>query len=280
MINALPNRFEEDIKNSSQTLQDKLGDFTPKIAIILGSGLSEFSDEIHQRQTVKYSELVGFPDPVVGGHRGEMVFGSVGATPLVVLRGRSHFYEFGEANNMRVPVGVLKEIGCELLFLTNAAGSMDPQSPPGSLMLLEDTINLAGVSPLFGVAGDQRFVNMTNALDPVVNLQIESEASSANIPLRRGVYAWMTGPQFETPAEIRMLMTMGANCVGMSTVPEIILARYFGLKVVALSIVTNQAAGLSDETLSHTHTFEQAALAGPRMTKLLKTFLKNYQASR
>tara|TARA_B100001093_G_C26645546_1_gene935126 strand:- start:26 stop:856 length:831 start_codon:yes stop_codon:yes gene_type:complete len=276
MINASPNSFEQDIQTSSWILKKKIQEFTPRVAIILGSGLSSFSDEIDQRQTVQYSELVGFPEPVVGGHRGELVFGSVGTTPLVILGGRSHFYEHGDAHNMRVPVGVLKEIGCELLLLTNAAGSMDPDSPPGSLMLLEDTINLTGVSPLFGVVRDQRFVNMTNALDLEINLLIESEAAKADIPLRRGVYAWMTGPQFETPAEIRMLMTLGANCVGMSTVPEIILARYFGLKVVALSIVTNQAAGLSDETLSHTHTFEQAALAGPRMQKLLNNFLKNY----
>ena len=276
MTKPSPNSFEKEIKNSSRILKEKIGEFTPKVAIILGSGLSNFSDEIDQSQTIQYSELGGFPEPVVGGHRGELVFGSVGTTPVVILRGRSHFYEHGEAHNMRVPVGVLKQIGCELLLLTNAAGSMDPDSSPGSLMLLEDTINMTGVSPLFGVVGDQRFVNMTNALDPEINLLIESEASKADIPLRRGVYAWMTGPQFETPAEIRMLMTLGANCVGMSTVPEIILARYFGLKVVALSIVTNQAAGLSDESLSHTHTFEQAALAGPRMTKLLKNFLKNY----
>ena len=276
MINDSPNSFEKDIQNSSQILKGKIGEFTPKVGIILGSGLSRFSDEIDQRQTIQYSDLVGFPEPVVGGHRGELVFGSVGTTPLVILRGRSHFYEHADVRNMCVPVGVLKEIGCELLLLTNAAGSMDLDSPPGSLMLLVDTINMTGVSPLFGVIGDQRFVNMTNALDPEINLLIESEAAKAKIPLRRGVYAWMTGPQFETPAEIKMLMTLGANCVGMSTVPEIILARYFGLKVVALSIVTNQAAGLSDETLSHTHTFEQAALAGPRMTKLLKNFLINY----
>ena len=276
MINDSPNSFEKDIQNSSQILKGKIGEFTPKVAIILGSGLSRFSDEIDQRQTIQYSDLVGFPEPVVGGHRGELVFGSVDTTPLVILRGRSHFYEHADVHNMCVPVGVLKEIGCELLLLTNAAGSMDLDSPPGSLMLLVDTINMTGVSPLFGVIGDQRFVNMTNALDSEINLLIESEAVKAKIPLRRGVYAWMTGPQFETPAEIKMLMTLGANCVGMSTVPEIILARYFGLKVVALSIVTNQAAGLSDETLSHTHTFEQAALAGPRMTKLLKNFLKNY----
>ena len=276
MINDSPNSFEKDIQNSSQILKGKIGEFTPKVAIILGSGLSRFSDEIDQRQTIQYSDLVGFPEPVVGGHRGELVFGSVHTTPLVILRGRSHFYEHADVHNMCVPVGVLKEIGCELLLLTNAAGSMDPDSPPGSLMLLVDTINMTGVSPLFGVIGDQRFVNMTNALDPEINLRIESEAAKVDIPLRRGVYAWMTGPQFETPAEIKMLMTLGANCVGMSTVPEIILARYFGLKVVALSIVTNQAAGLSDEILSHTHTFEQAALAGPRMTKLLKNFLKNY----
>ena len=276
MINDTPNSFEKDIQNSSQILKGKIGEFTPKVAIILGSGLSRFSDEIDQRQTIQYSDLVGFPEPVVGGHRGELVFGSVDTTPLVILRGRSHFYEHADVHNMCVPVGVLKEIGCELLLLTNAAGSMDPDSPPGSLMLLVDTINMTGVSPLFGVIGDQRFVNMTNALDPEINLLIESEAVKAKIPLRRGVYAWMTGPQFETPAEIKMLMTLGANCVGMSTVPEIILARYFGLKVVALSIVTNQAAGLSDEILSHTHTFEQAALAGLRMTKLLKNFLKNY----
>ena len=276
MINESKNSFEKDIQNTSHILKGKIGEFTPKVAIILGSGLSRFSDEIEQRQTIQYSDLVGFPEPVVGGHRGELVFGSVGTTPLVILRGRSHFYEHADVHNMCVPVGVLKEIGCELLLLTNAAGSMDPDSPPGSLMLLVDTINMTGVSPLFGVIGDQRFVNMTNALDPEINLLIESEAAKAKIPLRRGVYAWMTGPQFETPAEIKMLMTLGANCVGMSTVPEIILARYFGLKVVALSIVTNQAAGLSDETLSHTHTFEQAALAGPRMTKLLKNFLINY----
>ena len=276
MINDSPNSFEKDIQNSRQILKGKIGEFTPKVAIILGSGLSRFSDEIDQRQTIQYSDLAGFPEPVVGGHRGELVFGSVNTTPLVILRGRSHFYEHADVHNMCVPVGVLKEIGCELLLLTNAAGSMDPDSPPGSLMLLVDTINMTGVSPLFGVIGDQRFVNMTNALDPEINRLIESEAVKAKIPLRRGVYAWMTGPQFETPAEIKMLMTLGANCVGMSTVPEIILARYFGLKVVALSIVTNQAAGLSDETLSHTHTFEQAALAGPRMTKLLKNFLKNY----
>ena len=276
MINDSPNSFEKDIQNSSQILKGKIGEFTPKVGIILGSGLSRFSDEIDQRQTIQYSDLVGFPEPVVGGHRGELVFGIVDTTPLVILRGRSHFYEHADVHNMCVPVGVLKEIGCELLLLTNAAGSMDLDSPPGSLMLLVDTINMTGVSPLFGVIGDQRFVNMTNALDSEINLLIESEAVKAKIPLRRGVYAWMTGPQFETPAEIKMLMTLGANCVGMSTVPEIILARYFGLKVVALSIVTNQAAGLSDETLSHTHTFEQAALAGPRMTKLLKNFLKNY----
>ena len=276
MTNLSPNSFEQEIKNSSWILKEKIGKFTPKVAIILGSGLSKFSEEIDQRQTIQYSELEGFPEPVVGGHRGELVFGSVGNTDVVILRGRSHFYEHGEAHNMRVPVGVLKQIGCELLLLTNAAGSMDPDSPPGSLMLLEDTINQTGVSPLFGVVGDQSFVNMTNALDPETNLLVESEAAKAEIPLKRGVYAWMTGPQFETPAEIKMLMTLVANCVGMSTVPEIILARYFGLKVVALSIVTNQAAGLSDETLSHTHTFEQAALAGPRMTKLLKNFLKNY----
>jgi len=197
MTHLSPNSFEQEIKNSSWILKEKIGKFTPKVAIILGSGLSKFSEEIDQRQTIQYSELEGFPEPVVGGHRGELVFGSVGNTHVVILRGRSHFYEHAEAHNMRVPVGVLKQIGCELLLLTNAAGSMDPDSPPGSLMLLEDTINLTGVSPLFGVVGDQRFVNMTNALDPETNLLIESEASKAEIPLRRGVYAWMTGPNLK-----------------------------------------------------------------------------------
>ena len=147
MTNLSPNSIEQEIKNSSWILKEKIGKFTPKVAIILGSGLSKFSEEIDQRQTVQYSELTGFPEPVVGGHRGELVFGSVGNTDVVILRGRSHFYEHGEVHNMRVPVGVLKQIGCELLLLTNAAGSMDPDSPPGSLMLLEDTINLTGVSP-------------------------------------------------------------------------------------------------------------------------------------
>ena len=275
MIEASHN-VESLIQQTSQLVRQRLQGRVPQIALILGSGLSSFADHVEQPLVVPYSDLPGFPQPVVGGHRGELVSGFFGSTSVLVLRGRSHYYEHGQADIMRIPIGILKEIGCQLVLLTNAAGSMDPESPPGSLMLLEDTINLTGISPLFGIAGDQRFVNMTQALDPELNLQLEALAQQLQIPLRRGVYAWMAGPQFETPAEIRMLMTLGAHCVGMSTVPEIILARYYGLKVMALSIITNQAAGLSTEHISHTHTFEQAAMAGPRLEKLLRAFLQNY----
>ena len=255
----------------------------PKVAIILGSGLGPFADTLEPIAEISYSELPGFPEPGVGGHAGRLLLakGVKGAevdTTFVVLQGRAHYYEKGEADVMAVPVRTLAAIGCETLVLTNAAGSLLTEAGPGAVMLITDHLNMTGVSPLFGETGNQRFVNMGDAYEPALNQMFLSIAEKQDIELHQGVYAWMSGPQFETNAEIRALRTLGTDAVGMSTVPEVILAKHQGMKVAALSIITNYAAGMSETPLSHEQTIDKAALATESVKALLTHFLKEYQA--
>jgi purine-nucleoside phosphorylase len=188
---------------------------------------------------------------------------------VVVLSGRRHTYEDGAADGMKSALRTLRALGVQVLVQTNAAGSLDAALPTGSLMLISDHLNLPQRSPLVGEGGSERFVDMVNAYDPALREVALAAAARRGSTLQEGVYAWVLGPQFETPAEIRMLQTLGARAVGMSTVPETILARWLGLRVLALSLVTNLAAGLSDETLSHAHTLAQAEAAGERAGALL-----------
>ena len=241
----------------------------PRIAVFLGSGWGGFTAGIDGALRIPYAELEGFPLAGVAGHAGELWLGRVGAAEVAVLAGRQHTYETGAANAMKGALQTLRSLGCDTLLLTNAAGSLDAAMPAGSLMLIADHLNLAQRSPLIGEVGNDRFVGMVDAYDPGLRKRARQAAAALGHTLHEGVYAWVLGPQFETPAEIRMLRALGAHAVGMSTVPETILARWLGMKVLGLSLVTNLAAGLSDETLSHAHTLAQAQAAAATASGVL-----------
>ena len=242
----------------------------PKTALVLGSGLGDLVDEVEDAVRISYADLPGFPRSGVTGHAGQLVAGRLGGAELVVLAGRAHYYEHGNPAAMRPVLEALAGVGIEKLILTNAAGSLEPEMGPGSVMLITDHINFSGTNPLFGEPTDRRFVGLTEAYDAGICAAIERAAEATGTPLFRGVYMWFSGPSFETPAEIRMARIMGADAVGMSTVPEVILARFLGLKVAAASVITNLAAGMTGAELSHDETKEMAPLGGRRLAAILK----------
>ena len=250
------------------------GDAAPRVAVLLGSGWGGFADLVGDAAVVPYAELPAFPAPRVGGHAGRVVLGRIGSHRVLVLAGRHHAYETGEPTGMKGAIRTLAALCVQVLVQTNAAGSLDPELRPGTAMLIGDHLNLPQRSPLVGEPSDDRFVAMADAYDPALRAQARAAAARLGAPLAEGVYAWALGPQFETPAEIRMLRLLGARAVGMSTVPETILARHAGLRVLALSLLTNMAAGMSDEALSHTHTLDVARAAGARATELLEAIVR------
>jgi purine-nucleoside phosphorylase len=217
----------------------------------------------------RYAELEGFPVPAVSGHLGSLVIGHVGGTPLAVLAGRGHYYEHGRSDVMRGALETLQALGVDSLILTNAAGSVRRDIGPGSVMLIEDHINFANRNPLIGEPDDARFVGMTQAYDPeLMNAAVKAAAEEGEA-LARGVYMWFSGPSFETPAEVRAAAVLGADAVGMSTVPEVILARFLGLKVLAFSVITNYAAGLTGAEISHEETKAVAPQGGAKLRRIL-----------
>lgn len=259
------------MKEAVDRLVERLGGLAPRTALVLGSGLGGLVNEVENAVRISYADLPGFPQSGVTGHAGEVVAGHFAGVPVLMLAGRAHYYEHGNAAAMRPVIEVLPGIGIERLILTNAAGSVDPDMLPGSVMLIDDHINFSGSNPLFGEPSDRRFVGLTEAYDADLRAAIVRAAEIAEIKLHRGVYMWFSGPSFETPAEIRMARVMGANAVGMSTVPEVILARFFGLKVAACSVVTNLAAGMTGAELSHEETKDMAPIGGARLATVLKT---------
>ena len=246
--------------------------------MLLGSGWGPFAGEVQDAVEVPYAELPAFPTlghgHGVGGHAGRLTAGRVGGVEVAVLAGRKHAYETGEPDGMKGAIRTLAALGVQVLVQTNAAGSMDPALRPGELMLISDHLNVVQRSPLVGETGDQRFIDMSNAYCATLRAQALAAAQAAGQPLREGVYAWVLGPQFETPAEIRMLRAFGAQAVGMSTVPETILARHAGLRVLALSLMTNMAAGMAAETLSHAHTLATAGAASQRAVATLSAVVQ------
>lgn len=253
-----------------EVLRQRLPQARPRIAIVLGSGWGGLAAKVRDAVRVSYADLPGFPMPGVQGHASDLLWGRIGQHEVAVLTGRKHTYETGEPDGMKVPLQTLRDWGCKVLVQTNAAGSLQGTMPPGSLMLLSDHLNLPQRSPLIGLPGSERFVGMANAYDAALREQAKRAARAQGATLHEGVYAWFVGPQFETPAEIRMAARLGADAVGMSTVPETILARYLGMKVMAFSLMTNMGAGLSDEQLSHGHTLAQAQAASERASALLE----------
>jgi purine-nucleoside phosphorylase len=222
---------------------------------------------------IPYTELDGFPHASVSGHRADLVVGDLESQRVAVLGGRAHYYESGNPAAMRLPLETLRALGAEILILTNAAGSLRSDMPTGSIMCLTDHINFSGLNPLIGEKTDARFVPMTQAYDPDLRARLHAAAKAADVQMHDGVYAWYSGPSFETPAEIRAIRTLGADAVGMSTVPEVILARFLGLRTAAISTITNMAAGLSSESISHEHTKAMAPLGAAKLERVLRGFL-------
>ena len=258
------------------TLVKRLEGRTPKIAMVLGSGLGGLVDEVSDAVRISYGDLPGFPHSGVTGHAGQLVAGDFNGTPVIMMAGRAHYYEHGNAGAMRPALETLHGIGVTTLMLTNAAGSLEPDMGPGSVMLLTDHINFSGSNPLFGEPTDRRFVGLTNAYDADMRAAIERAAAKTGTPLHKGVYMWFSGPSFETPAEIKMARIVGANAVGMSTVPEVILARFLGLRVAACSVITNLAAGMTGGELSHQETKDMAPLGGKRLAAILREAIKEF----
>ncbi|QRM53792.1 purine-nucleoside phosphorylase [Sinorhizobium sp. BG8] len=254
-------------------LVPRLGGIAPLYGIVLGSGLGSLVDSVENAVRIPYSELPSFPIGSVSGHAGELVAGTLGQAPVVMLSGRVHYYEKGDANAMRAPIEALKGLGIDSLILTNSAGSLREDMPPGSVMQITDHINFSGTNPLIGLDGDERFVGMTNAYDAELASRMRRAAAITGEELVSGVYMWFSGPSFETPAEIRMARILGADAVGMSTVPEVLIARSLGLRVAAASVITNYGAGMTGAELSHHETKDMAPIGGRRLAAILTAMI-------
>jgi len=254
-----------------------LAEHAPRVGIVLGSGLGAVADAVDDAVVVPYDELPGFPRPSVEGHVGRAVLGRIGGMPVAVLQGRAHLYEGGDLDAVRIPVRALRAAGAETLVLTNAAGSLRAEVGPGRLMLISDHINMSGVNVLIGPNDDAlgpRFPSLRDAYDPELRAELRDAAAELDVPLAEGVYLAVSGPTFETPAEIRAFRTLGADAVGMSTVHEAIVARHCGLRVAAVSAITNLAEGMSEEPLSHEQTLRDAARASGDLARLLLRWLE------
>ncbi|UVW29609.1 xanthosine phosphorylase [Massilia sp. H6] len=267
---------------AAEVIQARKPGFQPRVAMILGSGLGVLAEQMTDAVSISYADLPGFPISTVHGHAGELVLGELAGVPVVCMKGRGHFYEGYGASVMTSAVRTFKLIGCEMLFVTNAAGSLRPEVDAGSVVVLNDHINLLPGSPMSGPNDDRfgpRFFSMANAYDAELRSMIKETAASKGITLNEGVYLACPGPNFETAAEIRAFKTLGADVVGMSVVPEVIAARHCGLKVAGVSAVTNLAEGLTPFPLSHEQTLKYAAIAAKDLVTLIHAFIERLGAT-
>lgn len=244
------------------------------VAFVLGTGLNVLAQSVEPEVEIAYEMLPGFPRPSVSGHAGRVIVGRWHGKRVLFLQGRGHFYEDGNARVMATPLQMLAQLPCKRLILTAACGSLRDDAPPASLMLISDHINLNGPNPLIGARGDERFVSMVNAYDPALREQFAKAARQCNLRLTEGVYMWFSGPSFETPAEIRMARMLGADAVGMSLVPEVILARSLGLRVAAIGMMTNYAAGFAGGAPTHAQTRSVGQDGATGLHHLLDHFMK------
>ncbi len=259
---------------AAKTIRKIAGKEPIAAALVLGSGLSAIGELMEDRIAIPYSELKGFPGVSVSGHGRDLLIGHMGGKRIAVLTGREHYYEHGNAAAMRPALEAMAALGAQTLMLTNSAGSVDERFRPGDLMLISDHINYAGMNPLIGEPTDRRFVNMVNCYDLELRAKATALAQRFDYALGEGVYLWYSGPSFETVAEIQMAMRLGANAVGMSTAPEVILGRFLGMKVWACSSITNMGAGLSSENISHEHTKLMAAHGAEKLKRLIPALVE------
>ena len=247
-------------------------DFTPKVALVLGSGLGGYASEIEVKETIDYKEIEGFPVSTVPGHQGRFVFGLAKGVPVVIMQGRVHYYEGYPMTDVVLPIRLMGLLGAEVLFLTNAVGGINPSFAAGDFMLIKDHILYSVPSPLIGENIEQlgtRFPDMSSVYKEDLRNKIKAAADAQSIKLHEGVYIQFSGPSFESPAEIRMCAAMGADVVGMSTACEAVAANHMGMKVCGISCVSNLAAGISKTPLTHEEVQEMADLAAPRFKALV-----------
>jgi len=268
-------KISQDVARSVEAIRRLHGGGFPSTALILGSGLGAFGEHLILETLISYEDVPGFPVSTVEGHEGRLLIGKAGRQPLVCMQGRMHLYEGYPAQQLAIPIRTLRALGVDTLFITNAAGSLRSDFPPGTLMVLEDHINMTGYNPLIGPNDDEvgpRFFDMSEAYDPVLRAHLSEAARQAGVEISSGVYLQSSGPSFETPAEVKMFAGFGADAVGMSTVPECLVARHCGMRVAGLSVITNLAAGLSGHALSHQETMDEAEKAYGKMSALLLCF--------
>lgn len=263
------------LKETKEFIESKLDGFKPEVALVVGSGLGGVAAAVAKPVTLSYGDIPHFPKPTVAGHAGQMLFGEVEGKRLMVLSGRFHYYEGRTLDEIVYPINVTHALGAKILIVTNAAGGINPQYNPGDLMIIEDHINMMGVNPLIGSANGNgvKFVDMTQAYSSRLREKLEAAAEKLQMNMRRGVYLATMGPSYETPAEVKAFAWIGADAVGMSTVPEVIAARYHNLEVVGLSCITNLAAGISGKRLSHEEVIEVGKASQDKLVKLLTAFL-------
>lgn len=246
--------------------------FTPRVALVLGSGLGNYADSMEVKAEIDYSEIRDFPVSTVPGHAGKFIFGYVGEVPVVCMKGRVHYYEGYPISDVVLPARLMKMMGAEILFLTNASGGINPSFKAGDFMLIKDHISCFAPNPLIGANIDElgcRFPDMSKVYDEALQGKIRKAAKENEIPLQEGVYVQLTGPSFESPSEIKMLRTLGADAVGMSTVVEAVAANHMGMKICGISCVANLAAGMTDNPLTHEEVQEAADKAAPLFKKLI-----------
>jgi inosine/guanosine/xanthosine phosphorylase family protein len=266
---------ENIIEKGAAAIRAHFGGDMPRTVLVLGSGSGGFAEKLEDAASLSYAAIPGFHPSTVMGHAGKLMVGKLAGKPLAVMAGRIHLYEGHSAQDIAVMVRILRAAGAERLILTNASGGLASDMTAGTLVIVEDHINFSGTNPLIGPNDERiglRFPDMTDAYDPQLRMLLAQAAEETGVPVRSGIYVFVPGPSFETPAEIRMFKRLGADIVGMSTVPECIAARHCGMKVAALSLVTNLAAGLSDVPLTHEETLAEAQKAYGGMEKLLLRF--------
>ena len=266
----------QQYQESAAALAERLGDFKPEILLILGSGLGDLGDEVERPVVVPYTEVPHMKQSTVPDHRGQFVFGTLAGRRVAVMQGRLHTYEGWSFADVSYPVRVLRLLGAETLLVTNAAGAVNTAFSAGDLMLITDHIKLFGTSPLWGPNADgfgPRFPDMSHVYTPRLQEIARQAAAELAVPLREGVYMYFPGPQYETPAEVRAARILGADAVGMSTVPETITAAHCGMEVLGFTLCTNMAAGVLDRPLSSDEVLAAGQAAGPRFSALVKACL-------
>jgi len=270
--------IKHDAHKAAEFIQQQKPNFKPKVGIVLGSGLGALAELIQDKTVIPYEDLPGFPVSTISGHAGKLVLGYLNKVPVVCLQGRVHPYEGTSGEKIKTLIRTFKTLGCEIYLATNAAGSLRVEVAPGELVAITDHINFQPGNPLVGLNDDDfgsRFVSLDEAYDPILRKNLHKAAEKLNIDLHEGVYLATLGPVFETPAEIRAFRVLGADVVGMSTVPEVIVARHCDMRVVVISAITNLAAGMSTEILSHEGTLHYANLVSDKMCKLVSEFMEH-----